>query len=45
MILKLGMDHRGLNAYNVFFLNYDPGLTLTYFKARSSLVNIAFLCL
>ena len=33
MILKLGMQHRGLKLYNVC-INGDPGLTLTYFTAR-----------
>ena len=34
MILKLGMYHLGLKFYKVF-VNDDPGLTLTYFMARS----------
>ena len=38
MILKLGS---GLNAYNVS-INDDPGLTLTYFMARSNLVKITY---
>ena len=41
MILKLGMQHRGLKLYKVY-INSDPGLTLTYFTARSSLVPYAF---
>ena len=41
MILKLGMQHRGLKLYKVF-INSDPGLTLTYFTARSNLVPYAF---
>ena len=32
MILKLGMQHQGLKLYKD-----DPGLTLTYFTARSNL--------
>ena len=36
MILKLGMQHWGLKLYKVC-INGDPGLTLTYFKARSNL--------
>ena len=41
MILKLGMQHRGLKLYKVY-INSDPGLTLTYFTARSNLVLYAF---
>ena len=41
MILKLGMYHWGLNLYKVY-INDDPGLTLTYFTARSNLVSYAF---
>ena len=37
MILKLGMQHQGLKLYKVY-INDDPGLTLTYFSARSNLV-------
>ena len=36
MILKLGMQHQGLKLYKVY-INSDPGLTLTYFTARSNL--------
>ena len=42
MILKLGMYHRGLKLYKVYITD-DPGLTLTYFTARSNLVTLAFL--
>ena len=42
MILKLGMQHRGLEAYKVY-TNDDPGLTLTYFTSRSNLVTVALL--
>ena len=35
MILKLGMQHRGIKLYKVY-INDDPGLTLTYFTARSN---------
>ena len=42
MILKLGMKHQGLKL-NKVYINDDPGLTLTYFTARSNLVNLAFL--
>ena len=41
MILKLGMQHWGLKLYKVC-INSDPGLTLTYFTARSNLVLYAF---
>ena len=41
MILKLGMQHWGLKLYKVY-INDDPGLTLTYFTARSNLVPYAF---
>ena len=38
MILKLGMYKWGLKLYKVN-INDDPGLTLTYFTARSNLVT------
>ena len=41
MTLNLGMHHRVLEYYQVC-LNDDPGLTLTYFTARSNLVTYAF---
>ena len=41
MILKLGMQHRGLKLYTVY-INDDPGLTLTYFTARSNLIAYRF---
>ena len=41
MILKFGMQHRGLKLYKIY-INSDPGLTLTYFTARSNLVTYAF---
>ena len=41
MTLKLGMQHRVLE-YNQVCSNDDPGLTLTYFTARSNLVPYAF---
>ena len=41
MILKLDMQHWGLKLY-IICLNDDPGLTLTYFMARSNLVAYAF---
>ena len=39
--MKLGMQHRVLEHYQVCS-NDDPGLTLTYFMARSNLVPYAF---
>ena len=41
MILKLGMQHLGLKLYKVN-INDDPGLTLTYFTARSNWVKCMF---
>ena len=35
MILKLGMKHQGEELYKVY-INHDPGMTLTYFTARST---------
>ena len=42
MTLKLGMQHRVLEYYQVCS-NDDPGLTATYFTARSNLVPYAFI--
>ena len=41
MILKLGMYHLGLKLYKVY-KNNDPGLTLSYFMARSNWVICTF---
>ena len=41
MTLKLGMQHRVLEYYRGCS-NDDPGLTLSYFTARSNLVPYAF---
>ena len=41
MTLKLGMQHP-LYEYYQFCSNDDPGLTLTYFRARSNLIPYAF---
>ena len=41
MTLKFGMQHWGLKLYKVY-INIDPGLTLTYFTARSNLVPYVF---
>ena len=38
MILKLGMYYLGFNLYKVY-INDDPGLTMTYFTARSNWVT------
>ena len=38
---KLAMKHRCLKHYNVY-INHDPVMTLTYFKARSTWVANAF---
>ena len=35
MILKLGVKHLGMEFYK-FYINHDPGMTLTYFTARST---------
>ena len=42
MILKLGMQYRELKFYKVY-INNNPGLTLTYFTARSNWVTWALL--
>ena len=41
MTLKVGMQHWVLEYYYICS-NDDPGLTLTYFTARSNLVPYAF---
>ena len=41
MILKLGMQHRGLELYKVC-INDEHGLTLTFLSERSNLVACAF---
>ena len=41
MTLKLGMQHLVLEYYQICS-NVDPGLTLTYFTARSNLIPYAF---
>ena len=35
MILKLGVKHLEMELYKVN-INHDPGMTLTYFTARST---------
>ena len=41
MIVKLGMQHQGLKLYKVY-VNDAPGLTLTYFTARSNWAACTF---
>ena len=41
MTLKLGMQH-WVHEYYQVYSNDDPGLTMTYFTARSNLVPYAF---
>ena len=41
IVLKLGMYHWGFKLYKVY-INDDPGLTLTYFTARSNWVICTF---
>ena len=39
MIVNLGMKHQGVHLYKAYtHINHDPGLTLTYFTARSTYV-------
>ena len=38
MILKLDMQHQGLNLYKVY-INDDSRLTMTYFTAKSNWVT------
>ena len=35
MILKLDKKHQGKQLYKLY-INYDPGMTLTYFTTRST---------
>ena len=41
MILKLDMKHQGVQLFKIC-INPDPGMTLTYFTARSTLISNAF---
>ena len=41
LFMKLGMKHLGMELYKVY-INHDPGMTLTYFTARSTAVALAF---
>ena len=38
MILKLGVKHLRMELYKAY-INHDPGMTLTYFTARSTYVS------
>ena len=40
MILKLGVKHLGMELYKIY-INQDPGMTLTYFTARSTKISHA----
>ena len=42
MTFELGVQHQGLRPYKVCSSD-DPGLTLTYFTARSTLLRNAFI--
>ena len=41
MILKLGIEHQGLNVYKVC-INDDPWLTLTYLTTMSNFAKFTF---
>ena len=41
MNLKLGMKYQGMELYKIY-INHYPGMTLTYFMARSAYVAHAF---
>ena len=41
MILKLDMKHQAMELYKVY-INHDPGMTLTFFTARSTYAAHAF---
>ena len=43
MILKLGIKHQAMELYKVC-INHDPGMTLTFFTARSTLAAHALEC-
>ena len=43
MILKFGIQDRGLKLYKVY-ISGDPGLTMTYFTARSNFLTWALVC-
>ena len=40
-LMKLCMKHQRPKPF-IIFANYDPGLTLTYFTARSNFATLAF---
>ena len=41
-MMKLWMKHQRLKPFE-FYSNYEPGLTLTYFFARSNFATYAFI--
>ena len=41
-MMKLCMKHQRPKPY-IIYANYDPGLTLTYFKARSNFATKAYI--
>ena len=41
--MKLCMKHQRPNKPFIFCSNYDPGLTFTYFMARSNFATKAFI--
>ena len=41
MGFNLGMKHQAMELYKVY-INHDPGMTLTFFTARSTYVAYAF---
>ena len=41
MILKLDRKHQAMELYKVY-INHDPGMTLTFFTARSTKAAHAF---
>ena len=41
MILKIGIRHQAMELYKVC-INHDPGMTLTFFMARSTKVAHTF---
>ena len=44
MGLNLGMKHQTMELYKVY-INHDPGMTLTFFTARSTEVAHVFECM
>ena len=42
ILMKLCMKHQRPKPFIIICANYDPGLTLTYFTARSNFATLAF---